>query len=136
MLRATARWVSAKVVVAVIQSDAGGTSGIVGSPYSLQFLERFLTDDSIRVRLGKEEVRPFVLQDGDHSITVRLPQGEVHDKIGLDTDYETGSRRHSAEILPVDIAVSALGVKLEDGTFGPLREVPLPKRSNVWGHGA
>jgi penicillin amidase len=37
----------------------GGTSGIVGSPGSLRFLERFLTDDSIRVRLGKEEVKPF-----------------------------------------------------------------------------
>jgi hypothetical protein len=39
----------------------GGTSGVVGSPASLRFLERFLTDDPIRVRLGKEEVSPFAV---------------------------------------------------------------------------
>jgi len=34
----------------------GGTSGVLGSPYYFQFLERWLTNESIRLSLGREEV--------------------------------------------------------------------------------
>src|SRR6267378_3899298 len=34
----------------------GGTSGVLGSPYYFQFLERWLTNETIRLSLGREEV--------------------------------------------------------------------------------
>src|SRR5205823_4693919 len=34
----------------------GGTSGVLGSPHYFQFLERWLTNDSIRLSLGRKEV--------------------------------------------------------------------------------
>jgi penicillin amidase len=34
----------------------GGTSGVLGSPTYFQFLERWLTNDSIRLSLGRKEV--------------------------------------------------------------------------------
>lgn len=40
----------------------GGTNGRVGAPSSSQFLERFLTNDAIRLRLGREEVRPHAVE--------------------------------------------------------------------------
>jgi len=35
----------------------GGTSGVLGSPHYFQFLERWLTNESIRLSLGREEVK-------------------------------------------------------------------------------
>jgi penicillin G amidase len=35
----------------------GGTSGVLGSPNYFQFLERWLTNDSIKLNLGREELR-------------------------------------------------------------------------------
>lgn len=80
---------------------------------------KWVTDHS------EERCMPFTLVEGEVGIIVQLPRAELHDLESQGHDYETGSRRHSAEILSVGKTVSALGVRLEDGTFGPLREIPL-----------
>ena len=69
--------------------------------------------------------QPFTLVDGDAEIVVRLPAGRLGESVKTGRDYEGFSRRHSATLLPLGRTVSVLGVRLEDHTFGPLREVPL-----------
>jgi LemA protein len=69
-------------------------------------------------------VRAFELDDGDR-IEIALPEGEIEAQRRLRTDYEHSDRRHSAWIVPLDTPVSAFGVKRDDGSFGPLRNVPL-----------
>jgi len=67
---------------------------------------------------------PFTLDDGDR-IEVALPEGTCEAQTRLPTDYEHSDRRHSGWVLRLDSTVSAFGVKRDDGTFGPLRNVPL-----------
>ena len=67
----------------------------------------------------------FELVDDGERIEVLLPLAEMHAWQSLDTDYEWLSRRHSARVLRPGKTVSALGVRLAGGPFGPLREVPL-----------
>jgi len=37
----------------------GGTSGVLGSPFYFQFLEKWLANEAIPLHLGQREVRPF-----------------------------------------------------------------------------
>lgn len=68
--------------------------------------------------------KDFDLDDGNE-IRVALTEGDNEAMEDTGYDYETPTLRHSASVLPVGTQVSALGVKRDDGTFGPLREVPL-----------
>ena len=68
--------------------------------------------------------RSSVLDDGDR-IPVIMAESDNEAQVSLGTDYETGSRRHSASIIELDAELSVLGVKQDDQTFGPMREVPL-----------
>ena len=71
-----------------------------------------------------EDVQDFDLDDGSRiRVLLTMADNEAMEISGH--DYETPARRHSASHLPIGAAVSVLGVKLDDGTFGPLREVPL-----------
>lgn len=65
----------------------------------------------------------FELDDGDR-IVVRVERSRNEALQGLDTDYETGRRRHSAQVLELGAEVSVLGVKQDDGSFAAEREVP------------
>ncbi|HEB53176.1 MAG TPA: hypothetical protein ENI87_07985 [bacterium] len=49
----------------------------------------------------------------------------VHDDAWLRGEFEFGSRRHSATLLPIGATVSAFGVLRDDRTFDPYRDVPL-----------
>lgn len=71
------------------------------------------------------ETVPFRLVQDGVAIPVAGPEGSFEHLQSTGYDYEHSSLRHSAELLPVGGIVSALGVKRDDGTFGPLREVPL-----------
>lgn len=66
----------------------------------------------------------FTLDDGDR-IDIALPEGTCEAQSRLRTDYEHTDRRHSAWVLPLGSTVSAFGVQRDDGSFGPLRNVPL-----------
>lgn len=77
-----------------------------------------------RTEVSDSKSLPFVLDDGDR-IVVALPKGQNEAMRGTGHDHEFGSVRHSAQILELDAEVSVLGVKGDDGTFGPLAEVPL-----------
>ena len=66
----------------------------------------------------------FELDDGAR-VNVALRQGKNEAMQGTGHDYETSTRRHSAQVLPVGAKVSVLGVLRDDRTFGPLAEVPL-----------
>lgn len=67
---------------------------------------------------------PFEL-DGGATITVQGPDAEFHDLQGTGNDYERSDLRHRADLLAIGSDVSVLGVCLDDGTFGPMQEVPL-----------
>jgi LemA protein len=82
------------------------------------------TDTEWRTEVQESSEVDFVLDDGDR-ITVALADGSNEAMESLGTDYETTSRRHSAQVLPLGATVSVLGVRRDDGSFGPLAEVPL-----------
>ncbi len=66
----------------------------------------------------------FDLDDGEQvRVLLREADNEAMEDSGY--SYQTMTRRHCATYLPIDADVSVLGVKLDDGTFGSLREVPL-----------
>ncbi len=73
---------------------------------------------------SESDVTDFDLDDGNR-IRVALREGDNEAMESSGHDYETSKLRHSASYLPIDAAVSVLGVKRDDGTFGPMREVPL-----------
>lgn len=66
----------------------------------------------------------FDLDDGAR-LRIALQQGKNEAMQGTGHDYETSTRRHSAQVLPVGAEVSVLGVLRDDRTFGPMAEVPL-----------
>ncbi len=74
---------------------------------------------------SRAESIDFTLKDDGDCIDVALTSGECEAQRGLGTDYEHSRRRHCAWTLPVGATVSAFGVKRDDGSFGPLRNVPL-----------
>ncbi|MCC6670736.1 MAG: LemA family protein [Planctomycetes bacterium] len=86
---------------------------------------RTRTEESWSVVASESETAPFTLVEADQRIVVQAPEGEIEAWESLGTEYEGASLRHEARILRVDAEVSVLGVKRDDGTFGPLREVPL-----------
>ncbi|MFQ5503976.1 MAG: LemA family protein [Planctomycetota bacterium] len=86
---------------------------------------RTTTTTSWETEYTDSRATPFELVDERDGILVRGERAEFHHLPSTDTDYELGSRRHSATLLPLSEPVSVLGVKLEDESFGPLREVPL-----------
>ncbi len=71
------------------------------------------------------ETADFTLDDDGDRIDVALTRGECEAQQNLGTDYEHSRLRHSAWALPLGATVSAFGVKRDDGSFGPLRNVPL-----------
>lgn len=73
---------------------------------------------------SESDVVPCELDDGER-ILLALPEAELEALSTLGQDYETSRRRHSASVLRVGETVSALGVYREDGSFGPLKKVPL-----------
>ncbi len=73
---------------------------------------------------SESDTQDFELDDGER-ILVALREGDNEAMEGSGHSYQTSTRRHSASYLPIDTDVSVLGVKRDDGTFGPLREVPL-----------
>ena len=73
---------------------------------------------------SESDVADFDLDDGER-IRVALREGDNEAMESSGHDYETSKLRHSASYLPIDATVSVLGVKRDDGTFGPMREVPL-----------
>ena len=83
--------------------------------------ETYTTWDTVH---SESEAQDFDLDDGN-AIRVALTEGDNEAMEGVGHDYETPKLRHSASLLPIDATVSTLGVKRDDGTFGPLREVPL-----------
>lgn len=76
-----------------------------------------------RTEHEESEAIDFELDDGE-CIVVRGADADNEAESELDTDYETGSLRHSARVLEVDAVISVLGVKQDDGSFGAEREVP------------
>lgn len=66
----------------------------------------------------------FELDDGA-AIRVLMTEGTNEATRSLGADYEHPKRRHLASVLAVGDEVSVLGVKRDDGSFGPLAEVPL-----------
>jgi LemA protein len=72
----------------------------------------------------EQDAVDFELDDGAR-IRVRGSEAEFDDLESLGPDYERSDLRHQARILPEGAERSVLGVKLEDGSFGRLREVPL-----------
>jgi len=83
--------------------------------------ETYTTWDTVH---SDSDQQDFDLDDGN-TIRVALTEGDNEAMESRGHDYETPKLRHSASLLPIDATVSTLGVKREDGTFGPLREVPL-----------
>ncbi len=71
------------------------------------------------------DVTPFDLVDGSGRIHVRAHLAAFKHLLSTGTDYEWLSRRHSAFMLPTHAEASVLGVRVEDGTFAPYKEIPL-----------
>jgi LemA protein len=82
------------------------------------------TESSWDVEHSTSDAVDFDLHDGA-TVRVALREGNNEAMQSAGTDYEGARRRHSATVLPVGATVSALGVLRDDGTFGPLAEVPL-----------
>lgn len=73
---------------------------------------------------SESATQDFDLEDGERiRVLLRQAANEAMESTGY--SYQTSERRHSASYLQLGAEVSVLGVKLDDGTFGPLREVPL-----------
>ncbi|MEC8253203.1 MAG: LemA family protein [Planctomycetota bacterium] len=70
------------------------------------------------------EACAFTLDDGER-LVVALPEGTCEARSSLGTSYEHSDRRHTAWALELGATVSAFGVLRDDGSFGPLRNVPL-----------
>lgn len=77
-----------------------------------------------RTEVSEVKAVPFVLDDGQR-IVVDLPAGANEAMRSTGYDHQWGDLRHSAQVLEPGTKVSVLGVKRDDGTFGPLAEVPL-----------
>ncbi len=77
-----------------------------------------------RTEKSESEAVAFELDDGQR-IVVDLPAGSNEAMRSTGYDHEWSDVRHSAQVLEPGTAVSVLGVKRDDGTFGPLAEVPL-----------
>jgi LemA protein len=77
-----------------------------------------------RTEQSESEAVAFVLDDGQR-IVVDLPAGRNEAMRSTGYDHEWSDVRHSAQVLEPGTEVSVLGVKRDDGTFGPLAEVPL-----------
>ncbi|MFN7589162.1 MAG: LemA family protein [Planctomycetota bacterium] len=77
-----------------------------------------------RTETSESEAVAFELDDGQR-IVVDLPAGSNEAMRSTGYDHEWSDVRHSAQVLEPGTEVSVLGVKRDDGTFGPLAEVPL-----------
>ena len=77
-----------------------------------------------RTVYSKTDTIRFELDDGER-ISVALPDGTWEAQRSLPRDYEHSDRRHNASVLGLGDTVSAFGVRRDDGSFGPLRNVPL-----------
>ncbi len=74
---------------------------------------------------SESDVCDFLVVDDGSAIEVDASRASFEHLPGTGYDYAGLSRRHVATMLPVGIGVHLLGVKLEDGRFGPLGAVPL-----------
>jgi LemA protein len=82
------------------------------------------TETSWETIFSESKSCPFDLVGKKASIQV-LPQDfAIKSSVSTGYDYEWGSRRHSARILPIGQRVTILGVKLENGAFGKLGQIP------------
>lgn len=77
-----------------------------------------------RTEHSEDAAIPFTLDDGAR-LVVDLPTGDNEAMRATGHDHEWGDLRHSAQVLEPGTEVSVLGVLRDDGTFGPLAEVPL-----------
>ncbi len=73
---------------------------------------------------SEQDSCPFDLVGEKESIRVRTKDFAIKSTISTGYDYEWGSRRHSAHLLPLGQKVTILGVKLEDQSFGKLGQIP------------
>lgn len=73
---------------------------------------------------SESESIDFDLDDGD-MVRIALREGDNEAMESFGPDYETGTLRHSADVLPIGTEVSTLGVLRDDRTVGPLAGVPL-----------
>lgn len=73
----------------------------------------------------ESDVMRFWLADREAAILVCAERADFKHLPGTGTDYQGFGRRHSAVLLPVEQHVSVLGVKMDDGSYAPYREVPL-----------
>lgn len=82
------------------------------------------TETSWDTEYEAAETIDFDLDDGAR-IRVALTAADNEAMGDAGPEYETTSRRHSAHVLPIGTEVSVLGVRRDDGSFGPLAGVPL-----------
>ncbi len=82
------------------------------------------TETSWETIFSESKSCPFDLVGEKARIPVRTEEFAIQASISTGFDYEWGSRRHSARLLPLGKKVTVLGVKLEDGSFGKLGQIP------------